>query len=61
MKENDIDKYRYSDTSDSLIEFSNGEIYTQTYSYEIASYGSLTLDEKEARKLYIAMKNYFEK
>lgn len=60
MKENNLDKYEYRDNSDSTLEFNSGEISCSTYSYEISSYGSLVLDEKEARKLYEVMKNYFE-
>jgi len=43
------------------LDFSQGEIEFSNYSYEIGSTGRDTLNKEETKKLYLAMKNYYEK
>ena len=46
-------------TDDSII-FRNGILYACTYSYHIAATGDMELSQKETKKLYEKMKEYYE-
>jgi hypothetical protein len=53
--------YEYDDPDgDSGIEFYKGQLSVWVYSYYIDSTGSITLSNDETRKLYEAMKQYYE-
>lgn len=54
-------KYYYENKQEDSIRFKEGKLSASTYSYEISSYGYLELSNEETKKLYEAMKEYYEK
>jgi len=49
------------DRGNDFITFHDGTLSVSTFSYKIASWGELELSEKETKKLFDAMKIYYEK
>ena len=56
-----MESTRYEkEEGDTGISFEKGFVVWWAYSYQISSIGSGELSENETRKLYEAMKNYYE-
>jgi hypothetical protein len=54
-----LDDFYYKDECNSELEFENGVLWFSNYSYEVSSWGSDELSKEETRKLYEAMKAYY--
>lgn len=50
----------YSDVEDTLKLLEDGQIFVETYSYEIDSTGELCLSKEESYKLYKALEKVFK-
>jgi len=57
---NDKVGFCYKDDCNSQLEFEDGLLWFSSYSYEISSWGSDELSKEETRKLYEAMKVYYD-
>ena len=61
----EIDEYDYEQHAhgnlQEYLSFKDGELDFGAYSYYIDSYGNGSLSKEETYKLYLVMKNYYEK
>ena len=55
-----MSKYLKEYDDDSCISFEKGELECIAYSYEISSWGCLELNKEETKRLYEAMRRYYE-